>query len=128
MYKAKGNEAAVVYVVGVDSVQPFLSDVRMRNRLFTALTRSKGWIRISGIGDSATKVFKEVNAAKSEFPYFEFAYPDPTEIQTIQRDLSAKSAKLQELQLQLFTLRQQGITREEIESVTKSAIASKDDK
>ena len=47
VYRAKGNEAAVVAVLGCDAVP--LSTRSGRNRLFTAFTRTKGWLRITGM-------------------------------------------------------------------------------
>lgn len=48
--RAKGNEADMVYVVGFDNVAKNESDVNLRNQLFVALTRARGWVRLSGIG------------------------------------------------------------------------------
>jgi superfamily I DNA and RNA helicase len=53
IFRAKGNEAAMVYVL---NAQDCFSAVlprevaRVRNRLFTAITRSKAWVRVLGIG------------------------------------------------------------------------------
>lgn len=55
--RAKGNEAASVYVLGVDAVTEETwrgEEINRRNQLFVALTRSRAWITISGAnpGDS----------------------------------------------------------------------------
>jgi len=49
--RAKGNEADMVYVVGLDNVARNESEVSLRNQLFVALTRSRGWVSISGVGE-----------------------------------------------------------------------------
>jgi superfamily I DNA and RNA helicase len=48
--RAKGNEADMVYVVGFDNVAKYESDTNLRNQLFVALTRARGWVRLSGVG------------------------------------------------------------------------------
>ncbi|OCQ96622.1 DNA/RNA helicase [Oscillatoriales cyanobacterium USR001] len=50
IHRAKGNEADMVYVVGFDLVAKDESNLSLRNQLFVALTRAKGWLRLSGIG------------------------------------------------------------------------------
>ena len=49
IYRAKGHEAAMVYVVGVEALAQNESNLRLRNQLFVALTRSMGWVHVSGI-------------------------------------------------------------------------------
>ncbi|MBD2016140.1 ATP-binding domain-containing protein [Microcoleus sp. FACHB-53] len=48
--RAKGNEAHMVYVIGFDNVARDERNINLRNQLFVALTRSRGWVRLSGIG------------------------------------------------------------------------------
>lgn len=48
--RAKGNEADMVYVVGLDNVAKDESNLQLRNQLFVALTRAKGWVKLSGVG------------------------------------------------------------------------------
>nr|WP_041781209.1 pentapeptide repeat-containing protein [Allocoleopsis franciscana] len=50
IHRAKGNEAEMVYVVGLDNVAKDESNLQLRNQLFVALTRAKGWVKLSGIG------------------------------------------------------------------------------
>jgi superfamily I DNA and RNA helicase len=92
VYRAKGNEAAVVAVLGCDAVP--LTARTGRNRLFTAFTRTKGWLRISGIGRRFTGLQAEIDRAMQNAPELRFMMPDPAAIETIQRDLGAKDAKL----------------------------------
>jgi superfamily I DNA and RNA helicase len=51
IHQAKGNEADVVYVVGFDGIAQDENNINLRNQLFVALTRSRGWAKLSGIGD-----------------------------------------------------------------------------
>ncbi len=50
VYRAKGHEAAMVYAVGLDRVAQEESNPNLRNQLVVALTRSMGWVRVSGVG------------------------------------------------------------------------------
>lgn len=91
VHKAKGNEAFMVYVMGVDALYSSYAGPRERNVLFTAMTRAKGWVRISGIGQSASDCAAELNKAIDEFPYLCFNYP--SQVKIIARDLAAKANK-----------------------------------
>lgn len=50
IHRAKGHEADMVYVVGLDNVALDESNIALRNQLFVALTRTRGWVHLSGIG------------------------------------------------------------------------------
>lgn len=53
VYRAKGNEAAMVYVVGADAIGTNQKDdIISRNKLFTAFTRAKAWLRITGCNEN----------------------------------------------------------------------------
>jgi len=84
--KAKGNEAYSVYVLGIDAVfwNPL---IKSRNKIFTALTRAKGWVTITGIGEPAENFEKELDLAKQKFPTLEFIYPTEDELAIIKDDM-----------------------------------------
>ena len=71
IFKAKGNEAAMVFVVGCDVFEKQKDLRTMRNKLFTAFTRAKIWLRISGTGsDCLAQMLKEMNQLKAnDFKY-----------------------------------------------------------
>jgi superfamily I DNA and RNA helicase len=50
IHRAKGNEADMVYVIGFDCIAKHESNLSLRNQLFVALTRTKGWLKLSGTG------------------------------------------------------------------------------
>jgi superfamily I DNA and RNA helicase len=103
VHKAKGNEAYMVYVVGIDA--PFSSiSIRSRNMLFTAMTRAKGWVRLSGIGKAADRCAEELRIAKRHFPNLVFTYPDPNQLKVMKRDLEERAAKRQAAERQLDDL------------------------
>ena len=91
VYRAKGNEAAVVFACGIDAIK---GKTRLgRNKLFAAFTRTKAWLRISGIGESSERYHEEINSALENFPNLKFVMPDLETINTIQRDLTDKAIK-----------------------------------
>jgi superfamily I DNA and RNA helicase len=113
VYRAKGNEAAVVFAMGVDAAST-LSRAG-RNVIFTALTRTKGWLRVSGIGQRATRLVAEIAKAEREFPRLKFRMPDLEQVEMIQRDLSEKQAKLHKIREEYVQrLRDEGFDEEEI--------------
>lgn len=68
--RTKGNEADMVYLVGLDNIAKNESDKKLRNQLFVALTRSRGWVDISGIGDYP--FYEEVNKVIAQGNTFTF--------------------------------------------------------
>ena len=49
IHRAKGQEADMVYLIGLDNIAQNESNLYLRNQLLIALTRTKAWINISGI-------------------------------------------------------------------------------
>lgn len=95
VHKAKGNEAFMVYVVGVDALFSF-PGIKERNMIFTAMTRAKGWIRITGVGESAKVAIDELGQAIKNFPFLRFTYPSEEQLRVMRRGL--KEADAQKLQ------------------------------
>jgi superfamily I DNA and RNA helicase len=50
IHRAKGNEADLVYLVGLDQIAQQEDNLQLRNQLFVGITRSKAWLNLSGIG------------------------------------------------------------------------------
>ncbi|MGK7924881.1 MAG: pentapeptide repeat-containing protein [Spirulina sp.] len=50
IHRAKGQEADMVYIMGLDGIAKNESSIQLRNQLFVALTRSRAWVNLSGIG------------------------------------------------------------------------------
>ncbi len=92
VHKAKGNEAFMVYVLGVDALMHY-PDVRKRNMLFTAMTRAKGWVRVSGVGEGADRFVTELAQAKANFPNLKFRFPSSKELKMMRRDLAEAADK-----------------------------------
>ncbi|MGB5961433.1 MAG: ATP-binding domain-containing protein, partial [Coleofasciculaceae cyanobacterium] len=73
--RAKGNEADMVYVVGFDNVAANEADVSLRNQLFVALTRTRGWVNLSGVGEY--KMYEEMQRVIAAGDEFSFIYKRP---------------------------------------------------
>ncbi|MBE9152512.1 DEAD/DEAH box helicase, partial [Coleofasciculus sp. LEGE 07092] len=73
--RAKGNEADMVYVVGCDRVARNESDVSLRNQLFVALTRARGWVSLSGVGNYP--LYEEMRRVIESGDSFTFTYKRP---------------------------------------------------
>ncbi len=94
VFRAKGNEAAMVYVINAQDcfggTQP--REVALsRNRLFTAMTRSKAWVRVLGFGPRMKSLSAEFEKVKRANFSLKFRYPTEDErksIMTVNRDMS----------------------------------------
>ena len=98
-FRAKGNEAPVVYIVGFDSLYEYTEEIENRNGAFTSISRSKGWVRITGAGKLMRAVVKEIEKIQSDIPYFRFRFPNMERLrrldasETTRRRKEVKKAK-----------------------------------
>lgn len=82
IFRAKGNEAGMIYVLNAqDCFSAFTKSqlALIRNRLFTALTRSKGWVRVLGVGPKMDKLTEEWSRLKGQDYKLKFKYPTEDE-------------------------------------------------
>lgn len=92
IYRAKGNECGSIYIMGADAIFRNADDVYERNKIFTAITRSKGWVCITGTGEITNKCQEELDLlAESEF-HFNFYQPSGEFVKTI-KERSIKESK-----------------------------------
>lgn len=115
VHRAKGNEAAEVFAAGVDAIYPERKKRSGRNKLFTAFTRTKAWLNVSGMGDNADFFFREIKTSLHNSPSLVFEVPDKHQIETIQRDLADKPQEFAKLQEIVGKLLDQGYSQEEIQ-------------
>ena len=73
--RAKGNEADMVYVVGCDNVAKDESNINLRNQLFVALSRARGWVSLSGNGHYP--MYDEIQQVIESGNTFTFTYKKP---------------------------------------------------
>ena len=86
--RAKGNEVPMVYIINAqDCYSGSLFNERdlrrKRNILFTAITRSKAWIRVVGVGEKMDLLIKEFTRVKDNNFKLNFIYPSKEEIKKI---------------------------------------------
>jgi superfamily I DNA and RNA helicase len=113
IYRAKGNEAAVVHVIGIDATVLKLRGER--NKIFTAFTRTKAWLRVSGMGGSTAKIIEEMEKAEENFPALRFVMPDLSRLDTIQRDLSLRAIKAKKIRIEyLEKLAREGLSEDDV--------------
>lgn len=108
IYRAKGNEAGMVYIVNAQECVSSLASSALRNRLFTAITRSKAWVRVLGYGDRFRSLMDEFITLKQRNFRLEFTYPTDKELRRLRivhRDLSPQERKrLENRKKQMYEL------------------------
>jgi superfamily I DNA and RNA helicase len=97
VHRAKGNEAAAVIAIGIDALHQLRRGRTGRNRIFAAFTRTKAWLRVSGVGENAAYFLRELSTAVEKCPKLEFMFPDLRQVKMLQRDMSQREAKLAKL-------------------------------
>lgn len=81
IYRAKGNEAPMVYIINADNcVSEF---VGYRNIIFTAITRSRAWVRILGVGAKMDTLIEEIATCVRNDYALKFKYPTKEELEKI---------------------------------------------
>ncbi|MDE2731237.1 MAG: ATP-binding domain-containing protein [Bacteroidota bacterium] len=100
VHRAKGNEAGMVYVInaheGLFSKRNLAS---IRNRLFTAITRTKAWVRVLGVGEQMEALCQEFSELKRHDFRLSFRYPSEEErhhLRSIHRDMSREEEAMLE--------------------------------
>ena len=92
--RAKGNETYMVYIVNAQKCVNSLQRRSDRNGLFTAITRSKGWVRVLGYGEDMTILQEEFEEIKKQNFKLHFdRYPTKEEQKQIflnNKDVEAK--------------------------------------
>ena len=78
--RAKGNESFMVYIINAQKCVNTIQRRTDRNALFTAITRSKGWVRVFGYGEDMKALCDEFNKIKEyDFKLFFEHYPTKDE-------------------------------------------------
>lgn len=97
IFRAKGNEAPMVYVLHAEyGAASALELIRRRNTLFTGITRSRGWVRLCGVGEPMEEIQHEVSQVVKHEYQLDFVVPSEEEqarLRRIHRDLNPKDRK-----------------------------------
>lgn len=121
IYRAKGNEAAVVYVINANLCVGGINLSSKRNILFTAITRSKAWVRVCGIGNDMDELIAEYERVRDNKFELNFVYPTEMQRKTmriIHRDKS---------QNQIAEIKKSNFSLEEIINKLKNGDIQKED-
>ncbi|WPV70571.1 DEAD/DEAH box helicase [Chitinophaga sp. LS1] len=111
--KAKGNEVGMVYLVGVDSIFNSRNSTTKRNKLFTAITRSKGWVSMTGF-ERANIAIEELSKLEKNNFKLVFKQPSIESTKTILRGISKEQEHLNEINRKIQELAADlGITEED---------------
>jgi superfamily I DNA and RNA helicase len=76
VFKAKGNEASSVYVFNFENSEDRNEITQARNMAFTSISRTKGWVAITGVGKLMEQLKDEINTILSQYPNVQFRVPD----------------------------------------------------
>lgn len=118
--KAKGNETGIVYIVGTDSIFSNKDYIIDRNKLFTAITRSKGWVTITGY-NAADYCKNEMLKLKKNDYKLVFTQPSKTQTKTILRGMTKQQSFLNDISKKIEDFsKSTGLTSEEIQKLISS--------
>jgi superfamily I DNA and RNA helicase len=93
IFRAKGNEAPMVYIVNTEFCQIGFELSRKRNILFTGITRSRCWIRLFGVGEQMAMLKAEVDQIRMQNFELAFTYPDRDQLKRlahVHRDMTSE--------------------------------------
>lgn len=96
IYRAKGNEASMVYIINAQECFDAFNIAQKRNMLFTALTRSKAWVRVIGYGQNMQALKQEFQKVKNNNFELKFTYPTAEErkkLNIVNRDMTEQERK-----------------------------------
>ena len=100
IHRAKGNESGIVYIINAQDCHSSARNLAtIRNRLFTAITRSKSWVRVLGIGSRMDALKSEYDQLKANNFELNFTYPNAEQrghLRIVHRDMSAGERKTME--------------------------------
>lgn len=118
VYKAKGHEAPMVFVIGCDVFEGKKDERNMRNKVFTSFTRAKAWLRISGINIAEDSIVSEIRQVIANDFKMKFYHK---ESHVIQRDLNEehvrKAALREMIQETIQKARKAGFSPKEIDKL-----------
>ena len=97
VHRAKGNEAGMVYIINAQDCHSAVRNLAsIRIGLFTAITRSKAWVRVLGFGESMTLLKSEYEKLKARRFELRFTYPTAEQreqLRLIHRDMTTADLK-----------------------------------
>jgi len=92
IYRAKGNEAPMVYALDSQYAAGSDNAVSRRNTIFTAITRSRAWVRVCGWGEESRVIAEEFARVTEKQFRLDFRIPTAPELEQIRRIHRERSA------------------------------------
>jgi superfamily I DNA and RNA helicase len=85
IFRAKGNEAAYVFLIDSQFCATGGELIKRRNALFTAITRSRAWVAVCGYGESMKALSDEYKQVKDENFTLKFKWPSAAALEQMRR-------------------------------------------
>jgi superfamily I DNA and RNA helicase len=115
IYRAKGNESGSIYIAGIDSVFSAKDSLIERNKIFTAMTRSLGWVTLTGVGDFVDYCRTEVETLQANNYKLKFTQPSEKEVITIRQEIDKRQKLLNKIERIADDLvKESGVSKDEI--------------
>jgi superfamily I DNA and RNA helicase len=116
--KAKGNEAGMVYIVGTEYAFINKDYIIDRNKVFTAITRSKGWVTLTGF-ERANQCKMEMQRLKENDNKFIFTQPSKAATRTILRGINKQQSLLNDITKKMQEITKTGLSADEVIAMLK---------
>lgn len=115
IFRAKGNEAYYVVILNAQKCVNSLTGTKDRNSLFTAITRSKGWVKVLGYGEGMDKLCDEYDIIRqNDYKLFFNKYPTKDDLKNIvmnNKDIGDKDkAKIEDVRKIILDMKKSGET------------------
>ncbi|MDE4907165.1 ATP-binding domain-containing protein [Methanogenium marinum] len=94
VFRAKGNESYIVYIFCFEALYDYVEELQNRNRAFTAISRSKAWVRITGVGQGMLDAEIEINKILNDQPEFKFKFPDLSSIRNLDAETTRRRREI----------------------------------
>lgn len=85
IYRAKGNEAPVVFLVNSEYCAVNLNISKVRNIFFTGATRARAWLYITGVGERMSIIENELKALQEKQYTLSFTIPTREQLESIRK-------------------------------------------
>ena len=85
IFRAKGNEAPMVYFANSHECYDGFQLAKRRNILFTGITRSRAWVRVCGVGKKSALLTEEFMRIVDSNYNLNFVYPTDYQLKGIRR-------------------------------------------
>lgn len=97
IYRAKGNEFPMVYVLNAQFCYDGANIITLRNALFTAITRARAWVTVVGYGEEMAELNAEIQKCISNDFILSFKNPSDEELakmRNLYKEISKENANL----------------------------------